>query len=148
MSDTVKWPYNEDRCYHGIREASGRNRIVVEHSTYGPTERGMAKAQYELHSPDPVVEVHWGYDGSGPHRAAEAILTDAFGWEPGKRMANAFVMDWLAMASREFWFRRPAILRWARGLCCALDLHDLRTPLADLPPVDPRQYAHRPEKQG
>ncbi|MGK5682476.1 DUF6166 domain-containing protein [Actinoplanes sp. URMC 104] len=144
MSDTAKWAYDDDRCYHGIRESDTRNRIVVEHSTYGPTERGQATPAYELHSPDPVVELHWGYDGSGPHRAAAAILTDALGWEPSRQMVNAFVMDWLSMASAEFWFRRPAILRWARGLLCQHGQHDLPAPLAELPPVNPLKYQRGP----
>ncbi|MET0416631.1 MAG: DUF6166 domain-containing protein [Actinoplanes sp.] len=136
----AKWDSDEDRCYHGIHEAGKPNRILVEPSTFGWTDREHAKPRYELHSPDPVVDLNWGYDGSGPHRAAEAILTDAFGWKPAMPLANAFVMDWLAMAPREFWFRRPAILRWVRGVCCSLDVHDLRAPLADLPPVDPYKY--------
>lgn len=145
MAFDSKWAYDEDRCYHGIQVSDGRNRIVVELSASGWTDRSRAKALRELESADPVVELHWGYDGSGPHRAAEAILVDALGWQPPREVSHAFVMDWLCMASNEFWFRRPAILRWVRGLLCARDVHELRAPLDDLPPVDMKDYAISPE---
>jgi hypothetical protein len=145
MAFDSKWAHDEDRCYHGIQREGDRNQILVEETTSGWTDRATAELFRQLASPDPVVDLHWGYDGSGPHRAAEAILIDALGWEPPRQVVHAFVMDWLCMASDEFWFRRPAILRWVRGLMCSMDLHNLRAPLAELPPVEHRDYAISPE---
>lgn len=144
MAFDSKWAHDEDRCYHGIRDDDGQ-RIVVEGSAFGWTDRSDRKPQRELRAPDPVVGFNWGYDGSGPHQASEAILIDALGWNPGRRIVIAFVMDWVSMAPGEFWFRRPAILRWLRGLLCDMGMHELRAPLDELPPVDPQDYAIAPE---
>ncbi len=140
-----KWAHDEDRSYHGIREESKPDRIVVEASAFNWTDRRNSKPVRELSAPDPVVGFNWGYDGSGPHQAAEAILLDALGWNPGRQLINAFVMDWVSMLPDEFHLRRPAILRWLRGLLCDRGLHELRAPLDDLPPVDPGEYTIPPD---
>jgi hypothetical protein len=145
MAFDSKWAHDEDRCYHGIHEGEGTYRILVEQSTYGPTQRRSAKVLRELQPIDPVVTFNWGYTGSGPNAAARVILLDAFGWEPPTKFRHAFVWDWIGMAADEFWFRRSAILRWARGWSCDHGVHDLRAPLAELPPVDPGDYAISPE---
>ena len=142
MRHPVKWPYGEDRCYHGI-DGSENTRIFVERPAF---KGGDGKVVEELKPLDPRVTFSWGYLGSGPNASARAILKDALGDEPSDRVRLAFTEDFLAHCGKEFKFRRGAILRWARGLYAQMGRPgeaDVPAVLAMLPPVDRTKYEPR-----
>lgn len=65
---------------------------------------------------------NWGYDGHGPYRAAEAVLSDALEQEElDKRLVRAFACDFLTQVTGEWRIRRGMVLRWVRGWCAEND---------------------------
>lgn len=140
----VKWPQDDDRCYHGSRDEAGNARITVERPN---THKGDGEEIRVLQPADPMVEFEWDYLGSGPNAAATAILTDALGAEPEQRLYLAFAADFLAYCGREFRLRQGAVLRWARGWYAQRGLtgpDGLPEVLRNLPPVDRAGYDRRP----
>src|SRR5947209_5936761 len=75
----------QDRTYHGVQPAGDDDwqcRILVEKTKSGPTERQVDDlVLYELtpKNAEALGGFSWGYSGSGPGRAADAILADALG---------------------------------------------------------------------
>src|SRR5581483_11341741 len=44
----------------------------------------------------------WGYEGSGPHRLAQAILNDFLGFKPDLHVGEEFMRDVVARLPSEF----------------------------------------------
>jgi hypothetical protein len=107
---------------------------------------------------------NWGYTGSGPERAAAAILADALslgdpvacGLDPAGAITPDrtlgmlrydFCWDVVSQLAGEWRLRRGALLRWARGWYAQRELTDLPRAVARLPsigvanPYDPSRSA-------
>ena len=85
--------WDEDCTYHGVQNATGaENRIEVELSEYGPTERMgvVALRPLRLSGAWASYSMGWGYNGGGTSAAAVAILSDALGHEPSDELREAF----------------------------------------------------------
>ncbi|RJQ74189.1 hypothetical protein D5S17_23245 [Pseudonocardiaceae bacterium YIM PH 21723] len=122
-----------NRIYHGLGEPDEhRGRpIVVEAGGGGPTERERAILLYRLVTgTDDECGPHSffvGYEGTGPHQAARAILLDALGQTTGSvhiDLETAFVHDVLSHlpAEGEWHLHRRAILRWVLGWCVEMGI--------------------------
>ncbi len=67
----------EERAYHGI-QGDNFARIFAEEPEIGPPQREHATVINEIRCESELNNAfRWGYDGSGPSRAAAAILADA-----------------------------------------------------------------------
>ncbi|WP_274919469.1 DUF6166 domain-containing protein [Streptomyces sp. WZ-12] len=143
----------QDRIYHGVqqvRDDESLCRILVEKRKLGPTERQVDDlVLYELAPKDAEVlgGFNWGYSGSGPGRAADAILADALGlgdpWTCGfegwpldpvlQALSIGFASDVLVQCCSEWRLSRAGVLRWCRGWYAQQGANDLPAALADLP---------------
>uniref|UniRef100_UPI00366C4EF1 DUF6166 domain-containing protein n=1 Tax=Bacillus tropicus TaxID=2026188 RepID=UPI00366C4EF1 len=143
----------QDRIYHGVQQVKDGEllcRILVEKRKLGPTERQVDDlVLYELAPKDAEAlgGFNWGYSGSGPGRAAGAILADAFGlgdpWTCGfegwpldpvlQALSVDFASDVLVQCCSEWRLSRPGILRWCRGWYAQQGASDLPAALVDLP---------------
>ncbi|MET9347769.1 DUF6166 domain-containing protein [Streptomyces termitum] len=143
----------KDRIYHGVpsaRDDDGQPRILVEKRKLGPTERQVDDlVLYELTLRDAAAlgGFNWGYSGSGPARAANAILADALDlgtpWTCGfegstidpvlQELSADFASDVLVQCCSQWRLSRPSVLRWCRGWYAQHGVDDLPTALRDLP---------------
>ncbi|MDQ8707557.1 hypothetical protein RCO28_34565 [Streptomyces sp. LHD-70] len=143
----------QDRTYHGVHTddvGEAKRRVLVETTESGPTERQLrGRVLYELTAKDAEAlgGFHWGYGGSGPGRAADAILADALDlgdpWASGfngwpvdpvlQALSLDFVADVLSQCCAEWRISRATVLRWCRGWYAQQGIEDLPEALADLP---------------
>ena len=143
----------KDRIYHGVprpRGDDGQCRILVEKRKLGPTERQVDDlVLYELTPRDAAAlgGFNWGYSGSGPARAANAILADALDlgtpWTCGfegstidpvlQELSADFASDVLVQCCSQWRLSRPGVLRWCRGWYAQHGVNHLPATLRDLP---------------
>ncbi|MFF1716248.1 hypothetical protein [Streptomyces sp. NPDC058268] len=104
---------------------------------------------YELTPKDAEVlgGVEWGNSGSGPGRAADAILADALDlgdpWASGfegwpvdpvlQALSVDFASDALVQCCNEWRLSRAGVLRWCRGWYAQQGIDGLPAALVDLP---------------
>ncbi|MGW1328183.1 DUF6166 domain-containing protein [Streptomyces antibioticus] len=142
----------QDRIYHGVQPVGDDDqcRILVEKRKLGPTERQVDDlVLYELAPKDAEAlgGFNWGYSGSGPGRAANAILADALGlgdpWSCGfeggpvdpvlQALGVDFAADVLVQCCSQWRLSRGGVLRWCRGWYAQQGVNDLPAALVDLP---------------
>ena len=144
-----------DWAYHGtgpVMSADGRAHILVEDVVFGTTERQSTTLLRELPEP-PGGGFNWGYNRTGPLRAAAAILADALslgdpadcGMDPFSPQPDAtlialrgdFTWDVTSQLCEEWRLRRGAVLRWVRGWYVEHGITGLPAAAAQLPPLSP-----------
>ncbi|MCZ4101039.1 hypothetical protein [Streptomyces sp. H39-C1] len=143
----------QDRIYHGVQPVEDDDqqcRILVEKRKLGPTERQVDDlVLYELTPKDAegLGGFEWGYSGSGPGRASDAILADALGlgdpWTSGftggpadpvlQALSVDFASDVMVQCCSQWRLSRPGVLRWCRGWYAQQGVNDLPAALVDLP---------------
>jgi hypothetical protein len=143
----------QDRVYHGVQPAGDDDwqcRILVEKRMLGPTERQVDDlVLYELTPKDAegLGGFNWGYSGSGPGRAADAILADALDlgepWSCGfsggradavlQALSVDFAADVMVQCCSQWRLSRAGVLRWCRGWYAQQGVNDLPAALVDLP---------------
>ena len=152
----------DDWTYHGIGRrvaADGRTHILVEDTAFGPTARQGITVLRELPEPS-SGGFYWGYDGSGPYRAAAAILADTLSLsDPDARgvgpaasprdttfseLCSDFCWDVLTQLCEEWRMRRGAVLRWVRGWYAEHGIADLPQAAVQPPSACPLAPAPRP----
>jgi len=148
-----------DWTYHGtgpVMSADDRAHILVEDVESGPAERQGAAVLRELAEPADGG-FGWGCNGTGPLRAAAAILADALslgdpagcGPDPFSpwpdtiltTLRGDFTWDVTSQLCEEWRLRRGAVLRWVRDWCAEHGITGLPTAAAQLPPVSPHPRA-------
>lgn len=96
---------------------------------------------------------NWGYNGTGPLRAAAAILADALslgdpadcGMDPFSprpdtiliTLRGDFTWDVTSQLCEEWRLRRGAVLRWVRGWYAEHGITGIPAAAAQLPPISP-----------
>lgn len=142
----------QDRIHHGVQPVGDdeQRRILVEKRKLGPTERRVDDlVLYELtpKNTEALGGFNWGYSGSGPGRAADAILADALGlgdpWTCGfnggpadpvlQGLSVDFASDVMAQFCSQWRLSRGGVLRWCRGWYAQQGVNDLPAALVDLP---------------
>lgn len=149
----------QDRTYHGVQptgDDGGNVRILVETTESGPTQRTLhGRVLYELTPKDAEAlgGFEWGYSGSGPGRAADAVLADALdlgdpwssgfeGWpvDPVRQALSIdFASDVLVQCCSEWRLSRAGVLRWCRGWYAQQGIDGLPAALIDLPELASRR---------
>ena len=144
-----------DWAYHGTRpvmSADDRAHILVEDVEFGTTERQGVAVLRELAEPA-GGGFNWGYNGTGPLRAAAAILADALslgdpadcGMDPFSprpdtiliTLRGDFTWDVTSQLCEEWRLRRGAVLRWVRGWYAEHGITGIPAAAAQLPPISP-----------
>jgi hypothetical protein len=150
-----------DWTYHGLPgRDDAQPRILVEKTIWGLTEREGVEVLRELHWDPAVGGFHWGYRGSGPTRAAAALLADALtlgdgdSWERYDLGQDAlrirtqlridFLWDVTGVLTPEWRMRRSAVLRWVRGWYADKGIADVPAEATGLPLASPYDYERGP----
>lgn len=148
-----------DWAYHGtglVMSADDRAHILVEDVVFGTTERQGVAVLRELAEP-PGGGFNWGYNGTGPLRAAAAILADALslgdptncGMDPFSPQPDTtlialrgdFTWDVTSQLCEEWRLRRGAVLRWVHDWYAEHGITGLPAAVAQLPPLSPYSQA-------
>ena len=140
--------------------ADDRAHILVEDVESGPAERQGAAVLRELAEPADGG-FGWGCNGTGPLRAAPAILADALSLgDPADRgpdpfpprpdatlttLRGDFTWDVTSQLCEEWRLRRGAVLRWVRDWYAEHGITGLPAAAAQLPPISP---IHAPARTG
>lgn len=140
-----------DRIYHGIqRDPEDESQTWAPARIHVETPKGTSHRHlYELQVPDKYGDFAWSYDGTGPSRAAVAILTDALALGDPREsgigidsikddpvmplLREDFMLDFLEEACDEWRLGRHMILRWVRAWYLQRGIEDMPAALEHLP---------------
>ncbi|WP_423717145.1 DUF6166 domain-containing protein [Actinomycetospora cinnamomea] len=127
------WTYHGYSLGHDVDDEPFRIDVVTTQLDGPPDRREHLRSLSREGGP-----FNWGYEGGGPHNAANAMLADALELdEAPPELVLCYCADVVSQLRSPWRLRRGAVLRYARGWFAEQGSQAMPAALRQIPPALP-----------